>query len=73
MTGRSSRDRQKFTVRQVHRADQLAELAADGTRLNVPFTDLRRKWELVRDRATPRGTALTSLHARDAADVSRST
>jgi hypothetical protein len=45
---RRRRDKQQFAVRQVHRADRIAELAADGTRLSVPFTDLRRKWELVR-------------------------
>ena len=56
-TWRRRRDRQEFTVRQVHRADRIAELATDGTRLNVPFTDLRRKWELVRDRATPPRTS----------------
>jgi hypothetical protein len=65
MTGQSMRERvwigqtwrrrreQQFTVRQVHRADRIAELAAAGTRVSVPFTDLRREWELVRDRATP--------------------
>ena len=56
-TWRRRRDRREFTVRQVHRADRIAELATDGTRLNVPFTDLRRKWELVRDRATPPRTS----------------
>jgi hypothetical protein len=52
-TWRRRQDRQQFTVRQVHRADRIAEVAADGSRVSVPFTDLRRKWELVRDRATP--------------------
>ena len=47
-TWRRRRDKQEFTVRQVHRADRIAQLAGDGTRLSVPFTDLRRKWELVR-------------------------
>lgn len=55
-TWRRRRDKQEFTVRQVHRADRIAELAADGARLSVPFTDLRHKWELVRDRAKPPST-----------------
>jgi hypothetical protein len=55
-TWRRRRDKLLFTVRQVHRADRIAELAADGTRVSVTFTDLRRKWELVSDRATPPGT-----------------
>jgi hypothetical protein len=53
---RRRRDKRVFTVRQVHRADRIAELAADGARVSVTFTDLRRKWELVHDRATPPGT-----------------
>ena len=47
-TWRRRRDKREFTVTQVHRPDRIAELGADGTRLSVPFTDLRRKWELVR-------------------------
>ena len=47
-TWRRRRDKREFTVRQVHRADRIAELAAHDGRVSVPFTDLRRKWELVR-------------------------
>lgn len=47
-TWRRRRDKREFRVRQVHRPDRIAELAADGTRLYVPFAELRRKWELIR-------------------------
>jgi hypothetical protein len=55
-TWRRRRDKREFAVRQLHRADRIAELGTDGTRLNVPFADLRRKWDLVRDCTTPPGT-----------------
>jgi hypothetical protein len=47
-TWRRQRDKQEFTVRQVHRADRIADLNGEGTRVSVTFTDLRRKWELIR-------------------------
>jgi hypothetical protein len=47
-TWRRRRDKREFRVRQVHRPDRIAELASDGTRLYVPFAELRRKWELIR-------------------------
>ena len=47
-TWRRRRDKQEFTVRQVHRADRIAELNGDGARVSVSFTELRRKWELIR-------------------------
>jgi hypothetical protein len=47
-TWRRRRDKREFTVRQVHRADRIAELAAQDGRVSVPFADLRRKWELIR-------------------------
>ena len=45
---RRRRDKREFTVRQVHRADGIAELNGDGARVSVSFTELRRKWELIR-------------------------
>jgi hypothetical protein len=47
-TWRRRRDNREFTVRQVHRPDRIPDLEADETRRSVSFTDLRRKWELVR-------------------------
>jgi hypothetical protein len=47
-TWRRRRDNLEFTVRQVHRADRIAELNRDGARVSVGFTELRRKWELIR-------------------------
>lgn len=45
---RRRRDNAWFVVRQVHRADRMAEMVnADGEKLWVAFSELGRKWELI--------------------------
>lgn len=46
---RRRRDRVEGDVRQVHRADRVADVMVDGELLCVEFGELRRKWVLVRD------------------------